>query len=252
MTVRMPRRLMALLLASAAIGPGACNRAPATTLARPATAFPLSETDMAAAASEHYGEAFAKPIAISSIPPPAIPSYDQPGSPGQGFLWTPGYWARLKGAFAWIRGAWVRPPRAGLLWTPGYWRWIDSVYGYIPGYWADKVGFYGGINNGHGYSGEGYTGARWHGESLVYNGAVTVVRGLPADAIYREEQPPNTNPVAFSGGPGGVQATPSLDNMAAARSPHEPPTRAQLLQLAAAMAPGRPARRAAGITPVGK
>lgn len=244
MTLPGPYRCLALFAASAAMGLAACHKAPRPaeaplpTAARRAT-LPAdlggNDTDR-----DHYGQAYAKPTAVSSTPPPAIPGYDQPGSPGSGFLWTPGYWAWAKGDYTWVPGAWVRPPRVGLLWTPGYWRWIDGVYGFIPGFWADKVGFYGGVNYGHGYGGQGYAGAKWRGASLAYNTAVTTASGLPADALYREAQPLNTNPVAFSGGPGGVEATPSLGDMAAARDPHEPPTPAQLLQVAVARAePGQ-------------
>src|SRR5580698_3999587 len=31
-------------------------------------------------------------VAIAS-PPPALPVYDQPACPGDGYVWTPGYWA---------------------------------------------------------------------------------------------------------------------------------------------------------------
>ncbi len=29
------------------------------------------------------------------------------------------------------------------------------------GYWAEQVGFYGGIDYGYGYTGDGYQGGRW-------------------------------------------------------------------------------------------
>ena len=28
-----------------------------------------------------------------NVAPPAIPDYDQPEIPGDGYIWTPGYWA---------------------------------------------------------------------------------------------------------------------------------------------------------------
>ena len=49
--------------------------------------------------------------------PPAIPQYDQPPAPGDGYIWTPGYWAWDNAAndYYWIDGAWVQPPYVGAL-----------------------------------------------------------------------------------------------------------------------------------------
>ena len=234
-------RRVVLVLAVAAAALAACQRPPErsarahlTPPPRPAPAvFDVSDP-------ANYNQVYARPVVLSATAPPAIPAYDQPAPPAADFLWTPGYWAWAKGDYTWIPGAWVRPPRPGLLWTPGYWRWADGAYGFVPGYWASRVGYYGGINYGHGYDGQGYVGAKWRGSSLAFNDAETNVRGLPADVVYREEQLPNTNPVGFSGGPGGVDTKPGLGDMATARSPHEPPTPAQLLQVAVARAePGQ-------------
>src|SRR5579875_4062657 len=49
--------------------------------------------------------------------PPAIPMYAQPLCPGDGYLWTPGYWAWGDGGYYWVDGAWVLPPYVGALWT---------------------------------------------------------------------------------------------------------------------------------------
>ena len=53
--------------------------------------------------------------------PPAIPDYDQPQAPGDGYIWTPGYWAWTGDGYEWVQGAWVLAPYTGALWTPGYW-----------------------------------------------------------------------------------------------------------------------------------
>src|SRR5579863_3124259 len=63
-----------------------------------------------------------------SIGPPALPVYEQPVCPGDGYLWTPGYWAYDDSVsdYYWVDGQWVMAPEEGLLWTPGYWglgRW---------------------------------------------------------------------------------------------------------------------------------
>ena len=56
-----------------------------------------------------------------TVAPPAIPVYEQPPCPTEGYLWTPGYWGWGAGDYFWTPGVWVAPPRVGLLWTPGYW-----------------------------------------------------------------------------------------------------------------------------------
>jgi hypothetical protein len=64
----------------------------------------------------------------ATIAPPVLPVYTQPICPGDGFLWTPGYWAYGDAGYFWVPGVWMRPPRIGVLWTPGYWGWGGGVY----------------------------------------------------------------------------------------------------------------------------
>ena len=74
-----------------------------------------------------------------SIGPPALPVYEQPVCPGDGYIWTPGYWAYDDSIsdYYWVDGAWVLAPEEGYLWTPGYWgwnsfsgvRWVTSTIG---------------------------------------------------------------------------------------------------------------------------
>ena len=95
-------------------------------------------------------------IGISiSFAPPELPVYEQPLCPGEGYLWTPGYWAYAYDFddYYWVPGTWVMPPEPELLWTPGYWAWNDGVYAYNEGYWGPEVGFYGGVSYGYGYGG---------------------------------------------------------------------------------------------------
>ena len=61
------------------------------------------------------------------VAPPAIPVYEQPPCPTEGFLWTPGYWAYGPAGYYWVPGVWVAPPRVGLLWTPGYWGFVGGA-----------------------------------------------------------------------------------------------------------------------------
>ena len=67
------------------------------------------------------------------VAPPAIPVYEQPPCPTEGYLWTPGYWAYAPAGYYWVPGVWVAPPRVGLLWTPGYWGWGGGVYAWHAG-----------------------------------------------------------------------------------------------------------------------
>ncbi len=92
--------------------------------------------------------------------PPEIPVYEQPICPGEGYLWTPGYWAwdDDDGDYYWVPGTWVLAPEPGYLWTPGYWGWGGSAFFFHEGYWGPRIGFYGGINYGFGYSDVGKAG----------------------------------------------------------------------------------------------
>ena len=46
-----------------------------------------------------------------NIAPPELPVYEQPICPGDGYIWTPGYWA-WDGEYYWVPGTWVMAPRA--------------------------------------------------------------------------------------------------------------------------------------------
>ena len=75
--------------------------------------------------------------------PPELPVYEQPLIPGEGYIWTPGYWAWSDddGDYYWVPGTWVMAPEPGLLWTPAYWGWEGNAYVFHEGYWAPQVGF---------------------------------------------------------------------------------------------------------------
>ena len=80
-------------------------------------------------------------VAVSvGIAPPAIPIYQQPYCPTEGYLWTPGYWAYANFGYYWVPGVWVAPPRVGVLWTPGYWGYNGGQYIFNEGYWGPTVG----------------------------------------------------------------------------------------------------------------
>lgn len=69
----------------------------------------------------------------ASIAPPAIPVYEQPECPGDGYLWTPGYWAYDDAdGYYWVPGVWVMPPQVGFLWTPPYWGLMPAFMASMP------------------------------------------------------------------------------------------------------------------------
>ena len=157
-----------------------------------------------------------------NIAPPPLPVYDQPACPEEGYIWTPGYWAWNDGAYYWVPGTWVQPPDVDLLWTPGYWGWDGGVYYWHAGYWGPHVGFYGGVPYGFGYDGVGFVGGYWQGREFFYNRAVVHVGPTFVRNVYSRPVVYHTTyeHVSFNGGPGGVRAKPSRDQIAARRDHH--------------------------------
>ncbi len=167
--------------------------------------------------------------------PPAIPIYEQPYCPVEGYIWTPGYWGYADADYYWVPGVWVPPPRVGFLWTPGYWGFNNGVYLFNEGYWGPTVGFYGGINYGFGYGGQGYYGGEWAGETFRYNTAVTRVDTSVIHNTYVNKEVVNTTGSRASfNGPGGATAKPTAQEQAAAKAEHVPATPAQQSRVEAA------------------
>jgi hypothetical protein len=164
-----------------------------------------------------------------AIAPPALPVYVQPACPGDGYIWTPGYWAYGPDGYYWVPGTWVLAPEPGLLWTPGYWGWNAGFYAWHPGYWGPHVGFYGGINYGFGYFGVGYGGGYWSGRTFFYNRSVNNVT-ITNVHIYNKTVVNNVtvNRVSYNGGHGGIMARPGHTEEVAFRERRFEPTRVQL------------------------
>lgn len=158
--------------------------------------------------------------------PPAIPDYVQPPCPGDGYLWTPGYWAWGGSGYYWVPGVWVMPPSVGLLWTPGYWGFYNGYYGWHRGYWGEHIGYYGGINYGFGYFGTGFYGGRWEGGHFRYNTAVWHVN-RSIHNTYVEEHHFDRGPRASYNGPGGVKYRPETHEQATMHENHVQPTHEQ-------------------------
>ena len=171
--------------------------------------------------------------------PPALPVYEQPLCPGEGYIWTPGYWAWSDDDddYYWVPGTWVLAPEVGYLWTPPYWAWSDGAFVFYDGYWGPHVGFYGGIDYGFGYFGEGFEGGRWDNGRFFYNRSVTNVNVTVVHNVYNTTVVNNTRNVtrvSYNGGNGGINARPTRQDEIAARDRHVPPAGVQTQHLQAA------------------
>jgi WXXGXW repeat (2 copies) len=187
-------------------------------------------------------------------PPPPIPVYEQPPCPVEGYVWTPGVWRWGADGYFWVPGTWVAPPQVGFLWTPGYWAFSGTAYVFHAGHWGSHVGYYGGINYGHGYDGEGYRGGRWVNNRFQYNTTVTNVSVTNVHNVYRETVASNVTVnsprVGFVGG-GGARPQPTPFEAAHANEPRFRPTPPQLQHHEDARAePALNAARNAGRPPI--
>jgi hypothetical protein len=175
-----------------------------------------------------------------SFGPPALPVYEQPICPGDGYLWTPGYWAYDNdiGDYYWVPGTWVLAPEVGFLWTPGYWGWGGGGFLFHEGYWGPHVGFYGGIAYGFGYFGVGFQGGRWDGGHFFYNRSVANVNVTNIHNVYNTTVINNTtvNRVSYNGGNGGITARATPEEEAAEHDRHLPPAAVQTQHMEAARA----------------
>jgi hypothetical protein len=151
-------------------------------------------------------------------PPPAMPEYEQPYCPGNDYIWTPGYWYWSPAGYYWVPGAWVLAPYVGALWTPGYWGFAGGRYGWHYGYWGPYIGFYGGINYGYGYYGNGYQGGYWNRGAFYYNRSITRVNNNVRYVYTRNVSYNNRTRVSFNGGHGGLNVRPNQSQMNASKA----------------------------------
>ena len=82
-------------------------------------------------------------------------------------------------------------------------------------------GYYGGINYGFGYNGLGYQGGRWDSGRFFYNTAVNNI-GAATSPMFTPRPSSTTRPInntSFNGGPGGVVAKPTNEELLAAKEP---------------------------------
>jgi hypothetical protein len=175
---------------------------------------------------------FAQLSVSITFAPPTLPVYEQPVIPDNGYIWTPGYWqwSPDDGDYYWVPGTWVQPPEPEVLWTPGYWSWGGNAFIWNDGYWGPQVGFYGGVNYGYGYSGNGYEGGYWKDRAFFYNRSVNNVTNVTnITNIYNKTVVNNVtiNNVSYNGGSGGITAQPTPAQRTAASARHIPPTATQ-------------------------
>src|SRR6266487_3809029 len=158
--------------------------------------------------------------------PPDLPVYEQPICPGEGYIWTPGYWAwdDEDGDYYWVPGTWVMAPQVGFLWTPGYWGWGGRGFVFYEGFWGPVVGFYGGINYSYGYFGRGYECGRWDGGRFFYNRSVNNVNVTVIHNVYNTTiNQRSMTRVSYNGGRGGINERPRPEEERAAHERHIPP-----------------------------
>ncbi len=175
-------------------------------------------------------QSFARVGVLVTVAPPPLPVYEQPPCPGDGYLWTPGYWAWGDDFddYYWVPGTWIVAPEIGFLWTPGWWGWDGGGFVFYDGYWGPQIGFYGGIDYGFGYFGVGFEGGRWDNGHFFYNRSVTNVNVTEIHNVYNTTVNHATvNHVAYNGGKGGINARPTAAEEAAARDRHIAPIAAQ-------------------------
>jgi hypothetical protein len=173
-------------------------------------------------------------VAIAVAPPPLL-VYEQPVCPGDGYFWTPGYWDYDYDAsdYFWVPGTWVLPPEVGFFWTPGWWGWGGSGFIFNAGFWGPVVGFYGGINYGFGYFGNGFYGGRWDHGHFFYNTSVWHVGG-DFHNVYNERVDIHNDIHVSYNGHGGIDARPTREEEAAARERQVGPVAAQTQHIQAA------------------
>ena len=166
------------------------------------------------------------------IGPPALPVYEQPPCPAEGYIWTPGYWAYNYdyNDYYWVPGTWVLAPEPGYLWTPAYWGWGGDRFIFHEGYWGPHVGFYGGIVYGFGYFGHGYEGGRWDHGRFFYNRSVNNINVTNIHNVYNTTVINNVtvNRISYNGGNGGINARPSVEEERDQHERHIAPVAVQM------------------------
>ena len=56
---------------------------------------------------DYQDVSYGQPVLQAQQPPPPLPEYSQPPIPGNGYLWTPGYWSYAPQGYFWVPGVWA-------------------------------------------------------------------------------------------------------------------------------------------------
>jgi WXXGXW repeat (2 copies) len=73
-------------------------------------------------------------VAVAPTPPPPTPE-QQPPSPGQTYVWVPGYQAWNNGTWTWTPGQWTLPPQPAAQWVPAHWEKYGNGWLWVEGRW---------------------------------------------------------------------------------------------------------------------
>ena len=68
------------------------------------------------------------------VQPPPVRVEVVPVAPGPGYVWVNGYWS-WNGAWFWVPGRYVFPPRAHVVWVPGVWIHERHGWRWHHGHW---------------------------------------------------------------------------------------------------------------------
>jgi len=60
--------------------------------------------------------------------------------PHRGWVWIPGNyeWRSRHHKYVWVKGHWIKPPRAHAVWIPGRWEQRNNEWVYFEGRWDSK------------------------------------------------------------------------------------------------------------------
>jgi WXXGXW repeat (2 copies) len=73
-------------------------------------------------------------VYIGRTPPPL--RYEaRPAMPGQGYIWTEGYWGVQNGRYVWVRGNWQRPPYDGAYYSHPHYDHYQQGWQFHEGHW---------------------------------------------------------------------------------------------------------------------
>jgi hypothetical protein len=72
---------------------------------------------------------------VVSTAPPAVRHEVVPVSPGESYVWVPGYWAYQNTRWVWVSGHYENRPQPGALWVSGHWDHTRHGWIWTPGHW---------------------------------------------------------------------------------------------------------------------